>query len=127
MKNQQSKRFTLVLISNVLFIFICYISGWHGQLQYLLSSVMVLWLLFIIFIMLVFYDPNNTDKLYQRFHDNINEIKEDNSNFKFIIVRLIMTVTNFQLTGNINWLIILIGSYSLVPLILFKKFLTKRK
>ena len=127
MKNQQSKRFTLVLISNVLFIFVCYISGWHGQIQNLLSSVMILWLIFIIFIMLVFYDPNNTDKLYQRFHDNINEIKEDNSNFKFIIVRLIMTVTNFQLTGNINWLIILIGSYSLVPLILFKKFLTKRK
>lgn len=126
MKAQQGQRFLLVFISNMFFIVVCFYSGINGHLQDLLSSVMLLWLLFISSLLIIFYEPNNKDIYYKRFHDNIAVIKMDNSNFKFILLRLIMTITNYNLTHNINWLLIMGCSYGLIPLILFKQMLSRK-
>lgn len=127
MKNHQQHRFFLVFISNIFFIAVCFYSGINGKLQDLLSSIMLIWLIFISSILLIFYEPNNKDIYYKRFHDNIAVIKKDNSNIWFITLRLMMTITNFNLTHNINWLLIMGCSYGLIPLILFKQMLSKNK
>lgn len=118
--------FSIILLSNILFITVARISGINGSVQIYLSYFLLALAVFQLLVVVFMYQPINDTPIEKRFNDLIKNVKSEYGHFVLISIRLISNIYCFKLTNNTTWLLLPIILYTIVPVINIKELYYKK-
>lgn len=118
--------FSIILLSNILFITVARISGINGSMQIYLSHFLLALAVFQLFVIVFLYQPINNTPIEKQFNNLIKNVKSEYSHFVLISIRLISNIYCFKLTNNTTWLLLPIILYTIVPVINIKDLYYKK-